>query len=714
MTGNRSTKRSPLTDSFWLGDWFVQISANRLSRGRAEVKLEPITMKVLVCLAERAGEVVTRDGLEAEVWPRMIVGYDSLNNAIAKLRKAFNDDPHQPKIIETIPKVGYRLIARISDSSQVTDLPGDVASTRPADPKPISLKHRLPARKLLTAAAVLVVLVTVAAAVAWFTPWDRQKEDTVSVSRETPLPEKFSIAVLPFENLSGDPDQAYFSDGITDDLITDLSKISGLFVIARNSTFTYKGKPMKARQVAEELGVRYVLGGSVRRARDKVRINVHLIDGSTGAHLWAERYDGLVGDVFSLQDKVRHGIVAALRVQLTPQEQVVAAGRDTNNIAAYDTFLKGRLHLLRKTPEDAVKAIAFFKQALELDSHYSRANAALAQIYWEYSNDQKFNTLLNPEAGSWGPSGYVAYLEAWEFLQIARSEPSAQAHALTAGMLQRQRRFDEAMEEARQAVALGPNDPAAYDALIEQLIYAGEAEEAIRLIDESIGLDPNLPGEKLFLKGMAHYAQGRLEEANSAINRARVHNPKQFRYAAIQAAALAGLGRVEEAEGALEDYLSGWVTYSALNWAMFYWPFQRLETLERLANGLIKAGMTAPLERYYRVAPQNRLTVDEIKSLLSNKTMIGGDQSYFGIGGSELEVTRNEDAQIVSQGYMNYFSDGGKTRVEDDLLCDAWRELGDYCVAIYRNPDGSKEKKDEYIFFTLTGLFTFSVFDTIN
>ncbi|MFQ5936466.1 MAG: hypothetical protein ACE5LB_08670, partial [Acidiferrobacterales bacterium] len=301
---------------------------------------------------------------------------------------------------------------------------------------------------------------------------------------------------------------------------------------------------------------------------------------------------------------------------------------------------------------------------------------------------------------------------AWEFLQKAGDKPLSQSHALAARMLQRQRRFDEATQEARQAVALGPSDPTAYDALIENLIYAGEAEEALRLIDETIRLDPSLPGEKLFLKGLAYYTMGRLEEARSSIERARTHNPKQTRYAAIQAATLAELGRAEEAKVAFEEYRSGVTIFATLNWTMFYWPFEDLRSAKRLAKGLLKAGIQDSMRHYYAVSPQNRLRGDQIRALLANKTMTGADRSPYGAE-DEFEVTRDQNAQVVSQDWVTYFREGTtNTRVKNDLLCDPWQALGDYCVAIYRNPDGTPEQKDEYIFFTLFGVFTFSVFDS--
>jgi TolB-like protein len=183
-------------------------------------------------------------------------------------------------------------------------------------------------------------------------------------------------------NMSEDPKQDYFSDGITEDLITDLSKISSVIVIARNSTFPYKGKPIQIKQVAEDLGVRYILEGSVRKAGDEVRINAQLIDALTGHHLWADRYDGRMKDVFALQDRITQKIVSALAVKLTGPEKRTIEEKGTNNVEAYDTFLRGWAHYLRMTPDDLSRAIQSFKKTIELDPNYGRAYAALALAYW--------------------------------------------------------------------------------------------------------------------------------------------------------------------------------------------------------------------------------------------------------------------------------------------------------------------------------------------
>ena len=196
-----------------------------------------------------------------------------------------------------------------------------------------------------------------------------------------PLPEKPSIAVLPFTNLSDNPEQTYFTDGITEDLITDLSKVAGLFVIARNSTFVYKGKAKDIRAVARTLGVRYVLEGSVRRSGAEVRVNAYLIDATTGGHVWADRFDGELKNIFAFQDKVTRNVVTALAVGLTKDDRERVARRGTGNVQAYDVFLKGWQHYLRQTPEDFRAAIVHFKKAVELDPQYGRAYAALAATY---------------------------------------------------------------------------------------------------------------------------------------------------------------------------------------------------------------------------------------------------------------------------------------------------------------------------------------------
>ncbi|MEE9602130.1 MAG: adenylate/guanylate cyclase domain-containing protein, partial [Thermoguttaceae bacterium] len=252
-----------------------------------------------------------------------------------------------------------------------------------------------------------------------------------------PLPDKPSIAVLPFSNMSEDQSQEYFADGMTEDLITDLSKISGLFVIARNSSFSYKGQQVKVRQVAEELGVRFVLEGSVRRSGDQVRINAQLIDATTGGHLWAERYDGSLADVFGLQDTVTERIVSALAVHLTVGEEARVSRRETDDVAAYDAFLQGWEHYRRRTPGEFAKAVGYFERAVELDQQYGRAYAALAIIYWK-SWLWSVMTMSPMTPARWTRTLDIPVVyapdRAKEYLDMAMRNPTALAHQVASEM----------------------------------------------------------------------------------------------------------------------------------------------------------------------------------------------------------------------------------------------------------------------------------------
>jgi TolB-like protein len=275
------------------------------------------------------------------------------------------------------------------------------------------------------------------------------------------LPDKPSIAVLPFANMSDDPKQEYFADGITEDLITDLSQMSGLFVIARNSTFVYKGKPVKIRQVAEELGVRYVLEGSVRKAGDQVRINTQLIDATTGHHLWAKRYDGKLGNIFALQDQITQKIVSALAVKLTPGEQQKVSHKGTNNIEAY---------------------------------------AALALTYWKVARR------------SWTTSLKVLRWKAWllslRYLQAAIKTPTSIAYQVASEMSLFKRLWQKALAEAKQSIDLDPNNSSGYLALGHILIYCGRPEEAVEYLKRAMRIDPHYPAYPLLLLGEALFCTG--------------------------------------------------------------------------------------------------------------------------------------------------------------------------------------------------------------
>jgi TolB-like protein/class 3 adenylate cyclase len=404
-------------------------------------------------------------------------------------------------------------------------------------------------RKLALALAALLVL-GVAAMFIWnfyLRPAPSPVEVASVEKMAFPLPDKPSIAVLPFANMGGDPEQEYFADGMTEDLITDLSQMSGLFVIARNSTFVYKGKPVKIRQVAEELGVRYVLEGSVRKAGERVRINTQLIDATTGGHLWAKRYDGKLDDVFGLQDKITQKIVAALAVKLSVGEQEKVTRKETDNIEAYDAFLKGWEHYRRWTPEDFRKAIPYFERAIELDPSYGRAYAAVASVYTEgYLRAWDWSHVL-------GLSAEAMPSLAGEYLQTAKDDPTPLAHQVASKWYIILLYPEEAIAEAERAIALDSNDAEGYMAMAGALIYSGKPDEAVDFVKKAMRLDPHNIANHLYILGLAHFGMEQFQEAASFFERAFKLNPKMgLVQRAYLAAAYGYLGQEEKARTELD------------------------------------------------------------------------------------------------------------------------------------------------------------------
>jgi TolB-like protein/Flp pilus assembly protein TadD len=417
-----------------------------------------------------------------------------------------------------------------------------------------------------------------------------------------PLPNKPSIAVLPFENLNRDPEQDYFVDGMTDDLITDLSKISGLFVIARNSVFRYKGKPVDVKNVSRELGVRHVLEGTVRKAGNQVRINAQLIDATTGGHLWAERYDGKMDDVFALQDKITQKIVTALAVRLTTGEQKQVTRKETENIAAYDAFLKGWGHYLRHTPEDYAKALSYFEKATELDPNYGRAFAAVALIYSRASS-------LGPKwlYALYLPNTLVADRRAKKYLGLAMRNPTSAAYRVASFVNLHNRGYDAAIADAERALSLDPNDSGSHGNMALVLISAGRPQEAFDFAKRAMRLDPHNIADPLYYIGLAHFSLKEFQEAANALERALTFSPRHEGYLLFLSAAYGHLGREKEAKVAVDRLLRTLsvellrsmgkqpgqqaIRHAILSSYHPLPPFKDPEMTALLEDGLLKAGI---------------------------------------------------------------------------------------------------------------------------
>ena len=351
------------------------------------------------------------------------------------------------------------------------------------------------------------------------------------------LPEKPSIAVLPFQNMSGDAEQEYFADGISEDLITDLSKVSGLMVIARNSSFAYKGRAVDLRDVARELGARHVLEGSVRKAGTRLRITAQLIDGQSGAHVWAERYDRDLVDVFAIQDEVTRAIVDALKVHLTPDEFVRVGRRGTADVDAYDFYVRARQQQQRFTAESIAEARQLFEQAIALDPSFAAAYAGLALTY---NND-----LLNQRSPDRVAAQRLFDDNVAKAVALDPDEPMI--HWARAADLISRRQNAEAVREVRDWLRVEPSSDLAHGMLAQSLLYADAPAEAVREIEYAMRLNPRFPDLYLHVLGHALLLTRDFDAAEDALRRRIRRNPATDASRVLLVSILGHRGRVDEA-----------------------------------------------------------------------------------------------------------------------------------------------------------------------
>jgi adenylate cyclase len=349
-----------------------------------------------------------------------------------------------------------------------------------------------------------------------------------------PLPGKTSIAVLPFTNMSGDPEQEYFADGIVEDIITELSRYSELFVIARNSTFTYKGRAVKAQDVGRELGVHYLVEGSVRRAGNRVRVNVQLVDATSGAHIWAHRYERELADIFELQDELTRAIVATLPGRLGAAEEERLRRKPPRDMAAFDYLLAGKIHHHRGTPEDNAEALRLLDKAIELDPRFAQAYAWKACTLGQAA-----------ERGFRGPRAeyFQRSLEAIN-KAVALDEDDVECHRLLCEVCIETHRLDQAVVHNERALAMNPNDPRLVAQKGELLTWLGRPAEGAEWVRAAARLDPYGAHARAHLLGRALYGARRYAEALEAFR--QIRSPR-YNHLAFMAACSAQLGRDAEA-----------------------------------------------------------------------------------------------------------------------------------------------------------------------
>ncbi len=395
-----------------------------------------------------------------------------------------------------------------------------------------------------------------------------------------PLPEKPSIAVLPFVNMSGDPEQEYFSDGISEEIITALSKTPKLFVIARTSSFKYKGKEVDVRTVGRELGVRHVLEGSVRRVGDEVRITAQLVDAKTGNHVWAERYDRDLKDIFTLQDEITKKIITALQVKLTAGEQARLSSRGTDNLDAYLKYLAGREHLFRFNKDDNLIARQKAEEAIALDPKYSDAYSLLGKthildVWFKWSESPK---------GSMGNAFKLAKKA------LALNEDNSGAHRILSNIYLLKRQHDEAIAESQRAVSLAPNAADEIYQLGVILRFSGKAKEAVSMFESAIRLNPMPPASYLYQLGLSYAFIGEFEKAIAICKKALPENPNDFVGRITLTIAYSSLGREEEARSEATEVLRIDPNFT-LEYALKTWPYKNQADRDLVVGALRKAGL---------------------------------------------------------------------------------------------------------------------------
>lgn len=550
---------------FYVGDWLVDPASGNMSRANELVRLEPKTMELLVELAREPGRVVSREHLEQTVWAGSVVSYDVLSTTVLKLRKAFNDNPKAPRFIETIPKKGYRLVAPIRELS-VEELRGSQVS-------PSQAMHK---KRYIQLGGVIVLGLLFVLGVVYVTLLERDVTTPVDQTKS-----QISIVVLPFTNLNADSQEDYFVDGISNDLMTDLARLSGLFVISRDSAFVYKDSNISIKQIAEKLNVRYVLHGNVQQQQDRIRVNVVLTDAVDGTHIWAERYDENTYDIFTLQDEISRKIVSALAVKLTPAERQSLVQVETQDMSAYQYFLHGIDHFFRYSRDSNREARNFFEKAVDLDANFARAYAMLG---WTHAFD-----FMNGWSDAPEMSLQLGERLSSKAILLEKDLPVAY---FVRGLVYRERGdYQKALEDAEQAVRLDPSYANGYVLHATLLYYAGRPQEGLQKIQRAIRLNPHHPFNYPFHLGQAYFVLKRYPEAIAAFQQGLQSNPSSERLQVWLAASLARDHQLEEARWQMEQIKLVNPDISLVRQQQAF-PFKDKEDLENFLDGLRQAGLT--------------------------------------------------------------------------------------------------------------------------
>jgi TolB-like protein len=520
--------------TFAFGDYVLDAGRRELRRGGEPVALEPQVFDLLVYLIRNRDRVVSKDDLIEAIWGGRIVSDSAVTSRLNAVRKAIGDSGAAQSLIRTVPRRGVHFVGKVSEQSTVVAADHAVSS-------------------LLTA--------------------------------QLALPDKPSIAVLPFANLSSDPQQEYLADGMVEDLITSLSRLRWLFVIARNSTFTYKGRAVDIRQIAGDLGVRYVLEGSVRRTGGRMRVTAQLIEAETRRHVWAERYDRGVEDIFAMQDEITDMIAATLEPEISAAERDRARRKPPESLGAWELYQRGMWHLLRQSREDLDLARAQFRNALELDPTFGAAHAAFAiTAFWQFIH----GLAIDPAVGR-----AELLVGATRAMECDSRDPLA--HSAMGLAFMESRQHVKSIAEHEIATTLNPNSAFAQWCFGYALNRVDRPQDALARFDLALRLSPRDPAAWSYqtLRAASLYFLGRYEEAIAAARDATRSQLEDVVWPLVHwAGSLGQLGRRDEAVAVIDELRRRRPGLTLTGFRA--WPHNESRSsasLETMLDGLRKAGL---------------------------------------------------------------------------------------------------------------------------
>lgn len=546
-----------MQDTLKVGEWIIEPASGQIFKDNKEHRLEPKAMAVLVYLAENAGEIVTRSELEESVWQGSIVTYEALTVTINKIRAALEDDSRKPRYIETLAKRGYRLIASVNTEKTSTQI-------TPTDKQKVLIKP----------AFIVSVVIIIFSSVFLF--YQNINNKQLKLPQDVP-----SIAVIPFANNNNDPVQDYFAAGITEYLITDLSRLSNLLVTSRNSVLGFNSKTLDLKNVGETLNTEYVLTGSVLKDKNRIRIAVQLTDVSNGVQLWADRFDRKVDDLFAVQDEIINKIVTELVKQVGLTHQEFRSRNHTASHEAHDYYIRGNALYTSISKEGNSLAREMFLKAIEIDPIFASAYSAIALTY------------IDDYRRKWGEDHLSAVDHAFEYANkaIIIDKTNAVAHVVLAyAQLYGRKQPEKSIIAARQAIKLYPNYADAYAIIGSAYSFVDRSVDAIRINKHAIRLNPTSSYIYLSNLGRDYYFLKRQDKAIESLQDATFRNENYLNAHLYLAATYASLDQMEDANWEVEKILILDPEFSLKYWAETQ-PYKSKSRLARMVADLRKAGL---------------------------------------------------------------------------------------------------------------------------